>query len=201
MAKDYVLIQHPGERDTTDRPVTELDKQRWPQKWQQYINASEQVPDGTPIDILLPMHPEIASNMHSMGVHTIEQMANITADGLQRLGMGGVQLMNKAKDFLDKAERGVAYHRMESELAKRDNAIEVLANQNKMLKEQLDRLMAQITGGVPAPMIPTTPPATAFGMVPVPDVDYKHVNEARAEHHEATVRRRGRPPGTRNKPK
>ena len=208
VAQDYVRIQHPGERDYVDRPVTDFDRNRWPDKWQQYTRNQEQVPDGTPIDVLLPLHPDIAANMHEMGVHTLEQMADITAEGLARVGMGGQQIQNKAKKFLEHAQKGVALHVMEKALADRDSKLEVQANQIKLLQDQLNRVMAQLAG-VPNSTIPVAPPSIAAAyantLSPAP-LDYKQVNQGLQENFENSVARegvprRGRPPGAKNRPK
>jgi hypothetical protein len=38
--RDFVKIQHPGETlNIVDRPVSEDDQRRWPQKWAQYQPA------------------------------------------------------------------------------------------------------------------------------------------------------------------
>src|SRR3569832_2169852 len=42
---DFVKIQHPGETlNIVDRPAHDGDKQRWPQKWQQYLAGVTQIP-------------------------------------------------------------------------------------------------------------------------------------------------------------
>ena len=209
VAQDYVRIQHPGERDYVDRPVTDMDKHRWVQKWQQYSRNQEQVPDGTPIDTLLPTFPDIAANLHEMGIHTVEQMADITAEGMQRIGMGGQQLQNKAKKFLEHAQKGVALHQMEKALADRDSKIEVLSNQVALLKGQLDRTLAQLAG-VPNSTIPVAPPSIAAAysntLNTETPVDYRQINQGLQQNFESSVARegvprRGRPPGSKNRPK
>jgi hypothetical protein len=143
---DYVRIQHPGERDTIDTPVANKPDapHRWPRQWAQFQRSQEQIPDGTPIEMLFPQHPEIGANLHAA----------------QSIGMGATQWRNKAKDFLEKANKGVGIHKLEAELEKRDNVIEVLKNQLDEQKRQIDRLIAA-QQGVPDAMIPTGRPTVA----------------------------------------
>lgn len=157
VGKVYVRIQQPGEKDCTDDPVENKPwtMQRFARQWQQYQASQQQIPDGTPVDMLpyFIQRPEIAANLHSLAVHTIEQLANLTEHGASSIGMGATQWRNMAKDFLEKANKGVGAHKMEAELAKRDNTIEVMSNQIEQLKTQLNKLMAE-RQGVPGTMIP-----------------------------------------------
>jgi hypothetical protein len=159
---DYVRIQHPGERDTIDTPVANKPDapHRWPRQWAQFQRSQEQIPDGTPIEMLFPQHPEIGANLHAYGIHTIEQMANLSEHAAQSIGMGATQWRNKAKDFLEKANTGVGIHKLEAELEKRDNVIEVMKNQLDEQKRQIDRLIAA-QQGVPGAMIPAGRPTVA----------------------------------------
>lgn len=158
----YVRIQHPGERDTIDTPVAHKPDapHRWPRQWAQFQQSKEQIPEGTPIEMLFPQYPEIGANLHSCGVHTIEQMASLTEHGAQSIGMGATQWRNEARAFLEKANKGVGIHKMQAELQKRDNEIEVLRNQVSDLVAQIDRLIAA-QQGVPGTMIPTNRPTLA----------------------------------------
>ena len=152
----YVRIQEPGEKDYVDRPVAEDDiaKSYWPRQWEQFLRKQEQVPQGTPVECLFPESPEIAANLHSIAIHTIQQLAGLTAHGMQTVGMGAQQWQDRAKQFLAAANGGVGMHRLNAENEKLKNAVEVLQNQNAMMKGQLDLLMAERRQGVAPNMLP-----------------------------------------------
>ena len=152
----YVRIQEPGEKDYVDRPVAEDDiaKSYWPRQWEQFQRKQEQVPQGTPVECLFPESPEIAANLHSIAIHTIQQLAGLTAHGMQTVGMGAQQWQDRAKQFLAAANGGVGMHRLNAENEKLKNAVEVLQNQNAMMKAQLDLLMAERRQGVAPNMLP-----------------------------------------------
>src|SRR5258708_25769374 len=49
----FVRIAPPGERlNIVDRPLQENDKHRYPIQWAQFQQNREQLPEGTPIDLL-----------------------------------------------------------------------------------------------------------------------------------------------------
>lgn len=155
----YVRIQHPGEKDYVDRPVQDFDvaKTRWARQWAAFERQQEQVPNGTPVDVLFPQSPEIAANLHSIAIHTVEQLAGLTAHGMQTVGMGATQWQAKAKQFLDAARGGSAMHRLQLENDRQRNAIESLTNQVAQLNTIVERLAAE-KSGVPPNLIPRSAP-------------------------------------------
>lgn len=160
---DYVRIQQPGEKDYNDRPVQELDdaKYRWPRLWDAYQKGQEPAPNGTPVDVLFPQNPEIPANLHTLGVHTIEQLSGLTEHGAQTVGMGSTMWRNKAKEFLAAANGGAGMHRLNAENDRLKNSIEVLSNQNAALKAQLDRLSAIVEQKIPQGTVPDYTPRAA----------------------------------------
>lgn len=161
--KEYVRIQHPGEADVIDRPI--VDDPRvihiWPQQYQKFLNNQDHsIPDGTPLEILFPNRPEIPANLHTQGVHTVEQLAGLTAHASQMIGMGAVEWQNMAKKFLDSATGGVEHHRLVRKTEELQSQNEVLQNQIALMKTQLDRLTAAQMGISPM-MIPTAGPNPA----------------------------------------
>lgn len=140
--QDWVRVQQPGEKEqVVDRPVQQSDTRRWPNQWQDYVQNRKQTPVGIPIDLLFPNHPSIADNLKAQNVHTVEQLANLSATGMANIGMGAQDYINHAKQYLDVAHRGVGFHQMQSELKKRDDQIRTLEKIVETLKGQLDQAM------------------------------------------------------------
>lgn len=147
---DYVRIQHPGERDYTDNPVTDrpIVTSMYSRQWAAYQQAKEYVPDGTPIEMLFPQSAEmpIAGTLRSLGIHTVQQLANLTVEGMHRIGMGAQDYVTHAKKYLDTASGGAGYHKLQKDIAERDNKIEVLENNMRLLQGQVELLLAQQRG-------------------------------------------------------
>ena len=143
----FIKIQHPGETlQTIDREMNAVDRASYAQEWAAFMENREQIPDGTPIYYLFPDHPDIAENLKSMGVHTVEQLSSLSAHGMDRIGMGAQDYVNAANAYLDAARQGATYHKMRVELESRDRQIEVLSRQIAEQKRQLDALIQQLEG-------------------------------------------------------
>lgn len=134
----YVRIQPPGERlNIVDRPVQDSDKRRWPKAWNDYLNDRVQVPEGTPVDQLFVNHPAIADNLKGAGVFTIEQLANLSGNAIDNIGMGAQDWVNKAKTYLEQADKGKNFTAMQQR-------VEAAEAEARVLKQQLDVAIGQI---------------------------------------------------------
>jgi len=128
--QDFIKIQHPGETlNVVDRPVREDDKARWPQRWAQYQAGVSQIPDGVPLNLLFPDKPQIADMMRGYNIHTVEQLANLSAQGQATVGMGAVDWVNAAQRYLDRVNKGVNHHQFEKAMAEKDAKIALLTRQ------------------------------------------------------------------------
>lgn len=136
--QDYVKIYQPGERDVVDRPVNELDKRRFAQRWMEYQQGKEQAVEGSPLEHLFPGNPEIVATLRAMRIQTIQQLAACSDSAIGNLQFGG-ELRTKAQRFLEGAEKGKGFHALEKQVA--DQAATI-----KQLTEQVQSLMAARKG-------------------------------------------------------
>lgn len=174
--QDFVSIQWPGEREQKiDRPVKlNEDPYRWPRQWEQYRNRQEQTVDGTPLDLLFVHHPGIADNLKSAGVSTVEQLANLSATGMQNIGMGAQDYVNYARAYLDHAKQGASFHEVQKELRDRDQKIKLQGQQIEALSAQIEKLTQHIgamthnfTAAMTAPQGQTAPKPEPFSLPPL----------------------------------
>src|SRR5690606_9526446 len=104
---DYIKMHPPGERlNIIDRPATSEDIHKYPEQWHRYLHNQTQIPEGTPVDLLFPNHPSVAESLKSLGVFTVEQLANLSAHAMDTIGMGAQGYVDKAKKYLSNAEKG-----------------------------------------------------------------------------------------------
>ncbi len=128
--RDFVKIQHPGETlNIVDRPVQDSDMHRWPQKWAQYQQGIRQIPDGVPISLLFPSKPEVETMLRGYNIHTVEQLAGLSSQGISTVGMGAQDWVNAAQRYMERANKGVNHHQFEDALAKKDQQIAALTRQ------------------------------------------------------------------------
>jgi len=205
--KDYVKIQHPGESlNVIDREASDIDKARFRRQWLQYQEGIEQIPDGTPMNLLFPHSPEICEMLRGYKIHNVEQLAKLTAHGIETLGIGAVDWVEKAKKYLVSAAKGVDHHQFEKAMKEKDAQI---ATMQRQLTE-FAALLAQHTAardnkpvGVqpyqPLPDLSKVDPQTS--MINNTMEPTKPVENVMFTNDIGTPKRRGRPAGSKNKPK
>jgi hypothetical protein len=125
----WIRIIVPGNRDTVEREAREADKTRFPKHWAAYVNKTDQVgAAGTP----LAMWPQVTraqvEEMAHFGTKTVEQLAGMSDARLQGF-MGGQQLRQRAKDFIEAAKGAAPMNEMRAELEKRDAELAALKAQ------------------------------------------------------------------------
>jgi len=139
--KVFVRIHPPGERlNIVDRPANAQDQRRFPVQWNQFKDNRQQVPDGTPIDLLYPEQPAIGANLRACGVHTVEQCAELSGTAIDTIGMGSQRYVNDAQKYLQAASKGVKASQLRHELDERDSQIRVLTQTVEKLQSEVERL-------------------------------------------------------------
>jgi hypothetical protein len=141
--KPYVRIMAPGDKtNIIDQPAREDHKQRFPRQWlyhqmQQNEGAASQI--GIP---LAQWHREYPDDINrdqiaELGIlkfMTVEQLALASDSQLQRVGMGGVGLREKARQYLNRKNR-----------ADSNAELEDTKKQLAALQAQMAELMSQKT--------------------------------------------------------
>lgn len=113
----YVEIIAPGnDKEKINRAVKEEDKQRWPEQWNRFMAGKEDpVFDGMPISEWPMADASLERTLRESNIFTVEQLAEVADVNIQMLGIGMVDLKNKARKWvkdkigqseeLDKAKR------------------------------------------------------------------------------------------------
>jgi len=141
--KVYVRIHPPGERlNIVDREATDLEKRRYPLQWQQFQQNAPQVSDGTPVDMLFAASPATAGALKASGVHTIEQLAKLSAHAIETIGMGCQQWVNEAVRYLEVANKGVKASQLKQALEEKDREINSLKNKLTLVQSELKAIRA-----------------------------------------------------------
>jgi hypothetical protein len=139
----FVKIHPPGERlNIVDRPAKGEDSRRWPNQWAAFSQNRQQIPEGTPVDLLYPDRPSIAAQLRANGVYVIEDLAELSANAMDTVGMGAQTWVNDAKKYLAAAQKGMGAAKIRAELEDRDRQIKVLVEQVQNLTKQVTMLQA-----------------------------------------------------------
>jgi hypothetical protein len=127
-------------------PVTAKIKARFPEEWAAFERGMEAPMVGTPIEQWGRITPSMRKQLHLLNVRTVEDIASMSDDGLQKLGMGARQLQNDARKFLSLSQSSADLARLE-ELEKsnkeKDEALRMQGEQLAALGAQVAQLMAK----------------------------------------------------------
>lgn len=154
---DYALLTPPYSKDEVrikmDQFKVQMEadvrNQRMPQEWQEsYLNAYEkwrngqEIPlNGTPIKGWGMLSPAMQETLIRMSVLTIEDLAAINDEGLRRIGMGALDLKNKAVAWIQ-ANKDHGPLVMENAALKTE--VSVLKTSHASMQAQIDQLKAMI---------------------------------------------------------
>lgn len=136
----FVRIQVPGNvLNIRDRPATEADKMKFSRQWIHYqMNSADVSTIGTPIskwheDAPDQLNQGQLQELQILRFMTVEQIAMASDAQLQRVGMGGVGMREKARNYLagkNRAESSKELEQTRSELETlKAQMAQLLANQ------------------------------------------------------------------------
>ncbi|HEY5412901.1 MAG TPA: hypothetical protein VIJ94_19465 [Caulobacteraceae bacterium] len=132
--REFVRIIIPGDRRSMAvEPVGDGHKQRWPAEYQAFTAGREAPLQGTPLSEwpVSLMGPARVQELAYFNLRTVEQMAAVNDAQLQNLGMGARELRERARTWLEVAEKGAA-------------PIERLISRNEELARETERLTREL---------------------------------------------------------
>lgn len=136
---DFIKIMVPGDKlSVIDRPVDEIDKRRFADRYAKWLAGQGNVVEGTPITSLPKMTPAKVEEYKFFNIHTVEQLAD-APDNLGQKFMGFHEDKRSAKNFLEIAKGNAPIEKMNQELKERDAKIEELAAQIDALTKMMSK--------------------------------------------------------------
>lgn len=140
-----VLI--PGDKNTiSDRLAWEQDYQRFPKQYAAFKAGQEQTHAGTPLKHWSIIKESQRRELEAANIFTVDQLAT-AADGNIGRFMGGSQLKQAAKDFIEAAKGAAPLTQMRAELETRDTEIAALKAQ---MGELMKSMQAKEAANAPA---------------------------------------------------
>jgi hypothetical protein len=107
--------------------------ERFSEQYRQFKAEGTQTVKGTPLSELTFLTRSKQAELRALGVHTAEMLASLAEQNIKNLGMGGRELVEKAKAYLANAESGASVANLAEELAR--------------LKDENEKLKAQVATG------------------------------------------------------
>ncbi len=132
--RDFVRIIIPGDRRSMAvEPVGEAHKERWPREYEAFRAGREAPLEGTPLSEwpVSLMGPARVQELAYFNLRTVEQLAAVNDAQLQNLGMGSRELRERARTWLEVAEKGAG-------------PIERLISRNEELARETERLTREL---------------------------------------------------------
>lgn len=122
------------ERNLRDGRIPEKWADHWKEAYKRWKSGQEVPLNGTPIKGWGVISPAQQATLIAMNCRTVEDLAEANDDGLRRMGMGAVDLRNKAKTWLaSMSNHGGVTIKMSA-----------LEQENEVLKTSLESLQKQV---------------------------------------------------------
>lgn len=141
-----VDIRAPGAM--SDTPL--MAASRFPYEWLEKIErayaawkSGQELPiEGTPIENWPVLSPAQLVNCRSINIRTVEELAVATDDAVGRIGIGGIALRQRARDWLEA---------LKSDAGKVSGEMEALKVENASLQQRLQELEDRLSQSLPPP--------------------------------------------------
>jgi len=141
--QDFVRIHVPGDKTSVVvKPLNDFYVQRFRARYEKWKAGQEDAVTGTPLSALPGMNPAKVEEYKYFKIVTVEQLAE-APDGLGQKFMSFHADKQRAKAFLEVAKGNAPIEKMNAELAKRDEEIEMLKSQvNALINTSKGRKIA-----------------------------------------------------------
>lgn len=137
----HVQIFIPGnDKDIVDRKAKDEDKRRFRKQWEAYENQQEKAIDGTPLEHWPIIDTGTVMALKSIHVFTVENLAGLSDQGLEKFGAGGRELQKKAKLFLQAAKDAAPMYELERLNDDLRNSLATQADEIKELKAIIEKM-------------------------------------------------------------
>ena len=138
----FIMIMVPGDKTSIiRRPVRtgqhpKHDNNRFHNEYVAFLQKRDAPVDGYPLDQWAALTKAQVMELNHFGFKTVEHLANITDTNAQK-GMGLITLRDKARLFIEVAQKGAPLLRLQEELQSRDELIAALQMQMEEMKTEL----------------------------------------------------------------
>ena len=137
---DHIVITFSGDTKTIDRPITDLDRQKFSEQYKLWKDNNVVAMEGTPLSELRFLSPATIADLNYHKVFNAEALAEMPDTAIQAVGMGAMGWKHQAVAYLAESKAGAEKKRLasENETLKIDLAAMKgqIADLSKMLEEQ-----------------------------------------------------------------
>lgn len=142
--EEWVNIIMPG--NPTTRPVFKVNnehRERWPKEYAAFKDGIELSPEGTPLEEWPILRKPQVLELKALGFKTVEHIRDMDDLAIQRIGMGGRILKERAIAFLDDAERIASNTKLSAENERLHAEVARLTSTVDQLGQRMESLFAE----------------------------------------------------------
>ena len=148
---EMISIINPGSKDEFIKKVDAAARQRFGPQYEHWKRTQEQPAEGTPLEMVPFLNPAQVREFKALNIPTLEHLANLHDGPIQKIGMGGLELVRKAQAYLKAAGDNSVVTKLAAENQRLKGEIETLKTQIAQVNARYENLLA---GSVPAPLAP-----------------------------------------------
>jgi hypothetical protein len=142
---EMVGINVPGSKDEVVKKVNDEIKAKFGPQYDRWKRTQEQPVDGTPLSMVPWLNPAQIRELQALNIMTLEQLGSLSDTSVQKIGMGGLKLREKAQTYMKSGTDSAETQR----LVARNVFLEA---ETKRMQEQLtaanNRYEALLQGGI-----------------------------------------------------
>lgn len=125
--REFIEIIPIGDNKTCSRrEATDDDRKRFPDEYGRFKAGRQEKHSGTPLEEWPYMKPSQIRTLNALNIFTVEHLAEVGDDGIQRIGQGAREWRKQAEAYLAKAKDGAG--------------VNMLAVENEQMKERIAEL-------------------------------------------------------------
>lgn len=131
--KEYVEIRTPGQQNNViQRPVTDMDRQRFRRAYMLFKEGMEEQLVGTPLTEVPWMTRSQVEELHHLRIRTVEHLANLSDDVCSKYA-GLYKLKQKAQQMVEEGKKNAPFAQLQ---AQHEQAMAQLEEMRRTVEEQ-----------------------------------------------------------------
>ena len=148
---EIIEVRVPGDPDMRRDVVTDDHKRRYPKQYIAFKKGqTQETVSGTPLAVWAPMKRSQVEEARHFGVHTVQQLAQLSDGNMQRLGPGWIAMRNLARDWEKAANDGAALAQLRSALDAAEARIKTMEDMLRRQAVELHKTPSEGGAVVPA---------------------------------------------------
>ena len=134
---EYVEMYLPGDKNNiVCKPVDKRVRALYRDRYERWKAGQQDALDGTPIELLPGVMPSQVEELRYHKIRTIEDMAGVSDEVLQRLGVGYRATSVKAQKYLDTKASAAGDEKLRAAMAQKDEELTLLRKRLEALESK-----------------------------------------------------------------